>query len=293
MQFKMSFLAFLFASLALPGVQAFAQANVTENQTTFLYVDATSGSDGNPGTQTTPLKTIQAAAQKARANNSNGIGTKVIINPGIYRELVSIQSIYNQTNAPMTFQAAQTGTAIISGSDVLTNWTPNSSNPSVYDHSWTYNFGSCSIPSGWPLTFPPVVLRTEMIYVNSNPLTQVMSFSELRAGTFYIDETADVIHIWPGPYAPNPNTATVEAAVRPQTLSVGGRTNIVFRGLVFRHAANCINTSSAMVNSSTNVLFDQVQALWNNWGGLGISSSSKITVQKSVASHNGGVGFGG
>ena len=40
-------------------------------------------------------------------------------------------------------------------------------------------------------------------------------------------------------------------------------------------------------------LVDQIQANWNNWGGIGISSSSQITVQNSVASHNGGVGFAG
>jgi hypothetical protein len=33
--------------------------------------------------------------------------------------------------------------------------------------------------------------------------------------------------------------------------------------------------------------------VWNNWGGLGISYSSQITVKNSVASNNGGVGFGG
>ncbi len=52
--------------------------------------------------------------------------------------------------------------------------------------------------------------------------------------------------------------ATVEAAVRPRTLAVGGRTNVVFRGLVFEHAANCFNTTSATVTCSTNVLVDSI-----------------------------------
>ena len=45
------------------------------------------------------------------------------------------------------------------------------------------------------------------------------------------------------------------------------------------------------VYGSSNILFDSVQALWNNWGGLGIYSTNNFTVQNSVASHNGGMGI--
>jgi len=88
-------------------------------------------------------------------------------------------------------------------------------------------------------------------------------------------------------------TALVEASTRRSTINVVGRTNVVLRGLVFRHAANCLNSASAAVNGSSNVLIDSVQALWNNWGGLGIFTSNNVTVQSSVASYNGGVGFMG
>ena len=118
----------------------------------------------------------------------------------------------------MTFQATQTGSAVIAGSDVLTNWYHTTNNSSIYTHSWTYNFGACAIPSGWPTNFAGVVLRTEMIFVNGVPLTQVMSFSALRAGTFYVDEGANEINIWPSS-STDMNTALVEAAVRPQTLT--------------------------------------------------------------------------
>ena len=292
MQFTKLFIALFVSTLALPGIQAFTQAHVTENQTTFIYVDAKSGSDSNSGTQSLPLRTIQAAVTQAKLNNTKSIGTKVLINPGIYREAVNISSSYNQTSAPMTFQATQIGGAIIAASDVLTNWYHTTNNSSIYTHSWTYNFGACAIPSGWPTNFSGVVLRTEMIFVNGVPLTQVMSFSALRAGTFYVDEGANEIHIWPSS-STDMNSAVVEAAVRPQTLTMNGRTNVVLRGLVFEHAATCINRNGATISNSTNILLDQIQANWNNWGGIGINSSKQITVQNSVASHNGGVGFAG
>ena len=64
-------------------------------------------------------------------------------------------------------------------------------------------------------------------------------------------------------------TAVVESAVRPTTFNVTNRSNMVLRGLVFRHAADCLNTTGASIGSSSNVLIDSVQAVWNNWGGMG------------------------
>jgi hypothetical protein len=131
-----------------------------------------------------------------------------------------------------------------------------------------------------------------MVFLNNVPLTQVLNYGDLRAGTFFVNEEYDLIYVWP-PSSTNMQTAVVEAAVRPQTLRVQGRSNLVLRGLVFRHAASCINQTGTTVTSSSNVLIDKVQAVWNNWGGLAVSSSSNITVQNSIASHNGGVGFEG
>ncbi len=283
---------FSFFILALFAIQAKSQANVTENQTTFIYVDGSTGSDSNSGTSTSPFKTVQAAVSKANSNNQKSIGTKIIVNAGVYREQVSIASVYNGTGVPLTIQAAATGTAVITGSDVLKSWVADSGNPSIYSNQWQHKFGYCAIPSGWPTNFASIALRTEMIFVNEVPLTQVMSYSRLQAGTFFVDESNSAIHIYP-PAGTNMQTAVVEAAVRPGTISVSGRNNVVLRGLVLRHANSCNNTAGAKITNSSNVLVDSVQALWNNSGGMGIFSSSNVTVKNSIASHNGGVGFQG
>jgi hypothetical protein len=284
-------LLLLITALATPAC-AFAQANVIENQSATLYVDATSGSDANPGTQTKPFLTIGKAVAKAKTNNVSGIGTKVLINSGIYREYVSIASTYNQTGATITIQASQPGKAIISGSDVYKNWSRGTSNPSTYTHSWTQNFGYCSIPNGWPTSYAPITQRREMVFVNGMPLTQVISKSLLRAGTFYVDESADTLTIWPSSSV-DMSTAVVEVATRPGTFTISRRSNMAVRGLVFQHAANCPNTNSVNIGSSTNILIDSVQANWNNWGGLNVSSSKLVTVKNSIGNHNGGVGLGG
>jgi hypothetical protein len=292
MRFTKSFLILLLAGLAFPGARARSQANVTENQTIYLYVDAQKGSDSNTGTASLPLKTIQAAVNKANVNNQKGIGTKVIINAGVYREFVNITAVSKQTGAVITFEAATAGTAIIAGSDVLTGWVQQSVSPAIYEAGWTYDLGACAVPSGWPANFAPVALLPEMIVVNNVPLTQVTSFAQLIPGTFYVNQVYHVVHIAPAP-STNMATAVVEAAVRPETLNVQGRSNLVLRGLVMRHAASCMNMSGANVSSNSNILIDNVEAVWNNWGGLNVTGNTNITVQNSIASHNGGMGFSG
>jgi hypothetical protein len=289
MQLKKALLLIL-AVFAIHGFRAHSQASITENQTTYIYVDAQKGSDSNSGSTSAPLRTIQAAVNKANANNQKKIGTKIIVNPGVYRETVSISAISSQSTVPLTLQAASTGTAIISASNVVSNWSADSSHSGAYEASFAENSGTCSLPGGWPNNFNVIARHTEMVFVNSVPLTQVMSTSQMVQGTFYQDEGGNMLHIWP-PSGTNMQTAVVEAAVRSRTLNITSRNNIAVRGLVLRHAASCINTSGAIVTNGTNILFDKVQANWNNWGGVSFSGTTHFTVQNSIASHNGGVGF--
>ena len=279
--------ALLPAILAVSGIRTSAQAYVNENQSTYLYVDAQWGNDSNSGAYNAPLKTIQNAVYRANANNTKWVGTKIIVKPGVYREHVSIGNS-NSTTAPVTIEASIWGSAIISGSDVLSGWWWSWG--SVWAHTWNPNFGTAAIPSGWPSSITPIGRRTEMLFVNGVALTQVMSSSNLMPGTFMVDEANNVMYMNP-PAGTNVGASTIEAAVRPQTLSVSSRNNLVFRGLVFEHAASPINTAGVTVSGSWNIYFDGDQAVWNNWGGIGIYNSNNVTVQWSVASHNGGEGF--
>jgi len=116
---------------------AWSQAKIDESrETATLYVDAIKGSASNPGTAQLPLKTVGAAATKAVSNNQAGIGTKVIIRAGIYREAVTMTVSAKDTTFPITFQAATVGTAIISGADVWTGWKVYNGNSKIYTHAW-------------------------------------------------------------------------------------------------------------------------------------------------------------
>jgi hypothetical protein len=79
---------------------AFGQANSS------FYV-STTGNDSNPGTQTAPWRTVQHAADTARA------GSTVFVQGGTYEELVSINASGNATDGFITFKSYPGETAIL------------------------------------------------------------------------------------------------------------------------------------------------------------------------------------
>jgi hypothetical protein len=79
---------------------AFGQPNVS------FYV-STTGNDANPGTQTAPWRTIQHAADTARA------GSTVNVHGGIYEELVSINVSGNASDGFITFKSYPDETSVL------------------------------------------------------------------------------------------------------------------------------------------------------------------------------------
>ena len=67
-------------------------------QTNSSFYVATTGNDSNPGTQAAPWRTIQHAADTARA------GSTVNVRGGTYEELVSINASGNASDGFITFQ---------------------------------------------------------------------------------------------------------------------------------------------------------------------------------------------
>ena len=96
MNFNLSFslAVFLFVS------GAFGQTNSS------FYV-STSGNDSNPGTQAAPWRTVQHAADVARA------GSTVNVRGGVYEELVTIKESGNATDGYITFRSYPGETAIL------------------------------------------------------------------------------------------------------------------------------------------------------------------------------------
>ena len=271
-------------------VRGWSQANVNESsETAFLYVNNLIGSDSNPGSQAYPLRSLSAAAGRALANSRNGVGTRVIIAPGTYRESVSLSG--SSASAPITMEAASPGTVIVSGAQLYTGWQPSASNPQIFVHSWPNRFGYCSSYSGTTMIEAPIVRRREIIVVNGTPLTQVLAPSQMAPGTFFVDESSGQAYLLPS-NGTDMSTATVEVATLPVLFTVGGKGNVVLRGMTFQYANSCRGTAAVYVVGASNVLIDGVRFQWNNAQGLNISNrTSYFTVQNSTANFNGDTGF--
>jgi hypothetical protein len=272
---------------------AFGQASVNESlETANVYVDGTTGSDTNPGTQSKPLKTVGAAVSMAITNNHNSIGTKITIEAGTYRESISMSHSSKDTSLPITIEAAMNGTVILSGATVYTGFSEYSQNHSIYTTSWTNNWGTCPQQSGSCPSQQEITMRQELVAVNGTVLTQVLSLTQMQQGTFYVDESANLLYLWPAT-GTDMGTATVEAGNSASLLSINHKSYIVVRGLTFQYANTCHASAAVAVSgASTNILFDTDTFQWNNGQGLSISTpATYFTVENSVALHNGDSGF--
>ena len=263
-----------------------------KNVDQIVYVNPAhpQASDQNPGSQALPFKTIGRAAAAAGANNANQVGTKVLIGAGIYRESIDLPKTGRETDAPIVFEAA--GEVIVSGSDVWTGW-QRATGDNVWVHAWPYRWGLAPIPSGWEpyVKLKDIVRRSEMVFVNGTPLDQALSHSELQAGGFFADEKARTIYVRL-PEGLTADQAVVEVAVRPKLFWASDKTNIVLRGIIFQHASTALDEPAVGFYDSSNILVEDCQFRWNNWGGVGFGRSRNITARRNEASHNGGTGIG-
>ena len=83
-------------------------------QTNSSFYVATTGRDSNPGTRAAPWRTIQHAADTARA------GSTVYVRGGVYEELVSMNASGNASGGFITFQSYPGETAVLDA----THFTP-------------------------------------------------------------------------------------------------------------------------------------------------------------------------
>jgi PA14 domain/Right handed beta helix region len=104
----------------------------TEAITRSLYV-ATNGNDTNLGTLAQPFRTVQKCASVATA------GTACLIRAGTYRETVKPTNS-GQSGLPILFKSYNNEKVLISGADLVKNWTMDSGN--VYKAGTGWNLGA-------------------------------------------------------------------------------------------------------------------------------------------------------
>lgn len=286
------FVALLVFVFCCGGTETDETGEVDNPNTSVIHVDNEnpSASDNNPGTSNLPMKTISGGASLADQINKSNSPVTVLVHPGTYRESVILPFVLDHSNTPaeIVFQAASTGSVIVSGSDVWTGWTKGSGE-SIYTHDWPFNWGA--VPNPWPSqTLTEIVRRREMIFIDGDLMKQVLSFEELEENSFYVSEGENKVYVWP-PAGVDINNATVEVAVRSGLFIVQSRENVTIKGFIFQHDNTGVDGNAVEINNSSHILIEDNTFVWNNWGGLRFNGSTNITAKRNVANHNGGRGM--
>jgi Right handed beta helix region len=258
-----------------------------------IYVDKLhpKASDVNSGTRAKPFKTISAALLKVKEYMIADKSVKVSIAPGVYREAVKLSG--NRKNRGIVLiEGQQAGKVIVSGSKVWKSWSKEG-NSGIYVAKWPHKWGMAPYPPIWEkfIKLKDIVRRRELVFVNGERLRQVTDPKELRVGCFYVDEKLGLLKVWP-PTGTDLKSALVELGVIKGLARFLNLNNLVVRNLIFEHDTTPVQGSAVGVVRVHNVLLEQVKARNNNWMGLVVVNSSKISLKNVVANHNGGTGIG-
>lgn len=286
-------------------------AVIDESQVTAtIWVDPVNGDDNKDGqTETTAYRTLKKGVDAAFLKRLSGIGCKVWLKPGTYNQTGALAWTGDNTNVhkPIVIEATQPGQAIITMEQALSSgWTKNGSN---WEHSWTHDWGTRGNPwANAGAVIGTLGQRAEMIFVNGNLLTQVSGTSNLIAGAFCVDESANKLYVR---LASGMSDTTFQGHVSggrvTSSLLVGASTagvtfnkvsNLVLRGLRFTRFANDPAYQALRIDgleslTTQHVLIEDCIFDWNNWDGVKFYKTSNVTVRRCVSNNNGSNGFEG
>jgi alpha-N-arabinofuranosidase len=199
------------------------------------------GNDGNRGTKSAPLRTIQRAADLAQP------GDTITVHAGVYRERINPPRGGASNGKRITYQAARGEQVEIKGSEIVTGWVK------IQDDLW-----QTTLPNSFFGNFNPFndLIRgdwfaprdrahhTGAVYLNGHWLTEAAKlegvFKPVGDNPLWFAEVdATNTTIWAQFKGVNPNEQLVEVSVR-QTVfypDQPGRNFITVRGFTMRHAA--------------------------------------------------------
>lgn len=240
----------------------------------------------------TTFPTLSAAVRAAEARRAAGDGVRIVVAPGVYREVVRMtpKGQVGASRPPLVIEGG--GKATLSGSDVFTDWKPAEA-PFV-EHAWEHDWGLAPQPwEKWNISMGDLARRREIVFVDGQVMRQYLQKEEAAAnpGSFWVDEAGNrlLLHLPEGKRAAE---AQIEVAVRDTALTVIGDRHVVIRGLRFQHTANVLPHGSVFVSDAQHVLLEDCAFEWNNWAGLKIYQVDHVTVRNCRIDHNGAMGLG-
>jgi parallel beta-helix repeat protein len=240
-----------------------------------VFVDGKNGSNSNSGSQSSPLRTIQAGVDKVAS------GMAVVVRAGIYHESVASGKTITLQNYP--------GEAVwLDGSVPITNWTKAGTTwvTSGWKSEFSSSMGGDSSFKSRFIGSNSMAADPDQVFINGTALKQVSSAGAVTAGTFYVSDAANTITI-----GTDPSGKEIRASDLSQALYLTGP-DAVLQGIGFRRYANPYELKGAVRLGGSggtvrNVVIEDVATI-----GLSMSKSNK-TVDHVTVRRAGQLGLGG
>ncbi|MEI6713658.1 MAG: right-handed parallel beta-helix repeat-containing protein [Verrucomicrobiota bacterium] len=283
--------AFICSMLMLSSVTGLVAADI------YVAVD---GSDSNIGSKKAPLRTIQAAADKAQP------GDVVLVGPGIYRERVSPPQGGLPDN-PIIFRSLERYQAVIKGSDLWSPawkkeggrvWSGFLESSLFTDLSHTDGANPFDIPfsvtprgregrpesrRGNPKADPNLVYNLGQVFVDGDMYMQAPLKSEMEAepGTWFYDSAGKTLYI--NFFKDGPGEHVVEITTRRRIFAPHerGLGFIEVDGFVMEHCGNQYPFSFA----------EQDRPECQQAGALGTRSGHDWVIRNNIVRRSSGIGI--
>jgi parallel beta-helix repeat protein len=253
-----------------PTTTAKPEPTTTTGSTEPVAGDGTAG----PAVAGPCTGTLIKPSQNAQAViNSHPAGSKFCFAAGLHRISETIRPKANMT-------LASDDRAVLTGSVPLTNWSKSGSHwvtsgalPAAYGKSGQCEDNSANICS----------LR-EQVFVDGTHLTRVAGAAAVKAGTFYADYAANVIHV-----GTNPTGRAVEMS-KTKTAIESNALGVTVRGLTIEHFASPAQAGALVSGPAWSVKANEVR--WNKSVGVMLVKASNARIDRNLVHHNGQLGLG-
>lgn len=259
-----------------------------QDRTIHVAPEQAAATDRGPGSDRVPLVTLQQAVDRALANRADGLSTDIVMGPGTYREAVELAT-HGSDSLPapaIAIRAAEPGTVVLSGSEVVLDWTNEGSN--VWSIPWTRGWGVADDPSQGARYVAPLVRRREMVFVDGVRLLQVEQCKRLEAGAFCVDERGGKLRLVPPGGVVLPS-ARVEVAQRERVVRLEHAWDVTLEGLTIQHAATpwVDGTAALRINGGGRIRLRNIDIRENNGTGLWVGQARTVRIAHARLNRNG------
>ncbi len=241
-----------------------------------------SGSDSNYGTQQAPLKTVQVAMDRASA------GGTVVLRGGTYHQQFTVTKPLTIQNYPGEAVWLDGGLPVSAFERTDHGWLHRGWT-AEFDSSPSYLRGSAGrTDSGWGFVNPdyPMAAHPDQVWVDGAAQRQVEKVSQLKEGTFFVDNARDRLYL-----GSNPEGADVHASRLDRAIEVRAE-GVTLRGFGVRRYAPSIPDMGTITMERPSITLENLHVTDNATTGVSMLAKNQRLDHLTVA-RNGLLGVHG